>query len=245
MSDQQAAPKSQDFKSTVHQAFGSLRTSLLISAMFPLVIYLLASPHMPTMSVFALMAVPPVLYSGYGWVRMHSIDPISIIALSLIVVAMLLALLVHDPRLFLLRDSYLTGAFGLLCLLSLPFPKPVGYYLYRWVFVRTPEQLARLNAGWQVPYGRFVQRLITLVWGLAFVGEALLDTFLLYHLPTPQWVVIHPLVFWGTMFAAFGWAILYGRHAGPKIEASLQQMAQEQPIRTGEDRKEASKHTVG
>lgn len=180
-----------------------------------------------------MTAVPPVLYSGYGWVRTHSIDPISIITLFLIVVSMLMALLVHDPRLFLLRDSYLTGAFGLLCLLSLPSPRPLGYYVYRWAFVRTPEQLARLNAGWQVPYARFVRRLVTVVWGLVFLGEALLDTFLVYHLPIVQWVVIHPLLFWGTQVAAFGWAILYSRHAGPKIDASLRQMAQEQAGQDG------------
>ena len=185
-----------------------------------------------------MTAVPPVLYSGYGWVRTHSIDPISIITLFLIVVSMLMALLVHDPRLFLLRDSYLTGAFGLLCLLSLPSPRPLGYYVYRWAFVRTPEQLARLNAGWQVPYARFVRRLVTVVWGLVFLGEALLDTFLVYHLPTAQWVAIHPLLFWGTMLVAFGWAILYSRHAQPKIDASLRQMAQEQAARAGEGRKE-------
>ncbi len=245
MADSQVTPKSQDFQPTVSQAFGSLRTSIIINAVVPLVIYLLASPHMATLAVFALMAVPPVLYSGYGWVRTHGIDPVSIITLVLIVVAMLLALLVHDPRLFMLRDSALTGAFGLLCLLSLLSPKPAAYYMYRWIFVRTPEQLARLNAGWQVPYGRFVRRLITLVWGLAFVGEALLDTYLLYHLPITQYVVIHPLLYWGTMVAAFGWAILYGRHAQPKIDASLRQLAQEQAARTDEGRKEASKHAVG
>jgi len=245
MSDYQIAPESQKLEKPSFKAFGGMLKSILINAVLPLVIYLLASPHMPTLAVFALMAIPPVLYSGYGWVRAHSIDPISIITLVLIVVAMLLALLVHDPRLFMLRDSVLTGAFGLLCLLSLPFPKPVGYYMYRWFFVRTPEQLARLNAGWQVPYARFVRRLVTLVWGLAFVGEALLDTYLLYHLPTAQWVFIHPFLFWGTMLAAFGWGILYGRHAQPKIDASLLQMAQEQEALTGEGRQEPSQPAVG
>ena len=234
MSDSQAAPKSQDLKSTVRQALGGLLPSIIISAVFPLLIYLLASPHMAPLPVFALMAVPPVLYSGYGWVRTHSIDLISIITLFLIVVSMLIALLVHDPRLFLLRDSFLSGAFGLLCLLSLLSPRSVTYYMYRRAFVRTPEQLARLNASWQVPYGRFARRRITLVWGLVFVGEALLDTFLLYHLPTAQWVVIHTFLFWGTMVAAFGWAILYSRHAQPKIDASLRQMAQEQAAGTPE-----------
>jgi intracellular septation protein A len=163
MSNSPMAQKSQDLKPNIRQAFGGMLPSILINAVVPVVIYLLASPHMPTMAALALTAIPPVLYSGYGWVRARSIDLLSIISLFLIVVSMLLALLVHDPHLLLLKDSYETGAFGLLCLLSLPFPRPVGYYVYRWAFVRTPEQLVRLNAGWQVPYARFVRRLITAV----------------------------------------------------------------------------------
>jgi hypothetical protein len=112
---------------------------------------------------------------------------------------------------FAIASSYLTGTFGLLCLLSLLSARPQAYYLYRSAFIRTPEQLARLDAGWHVPYARFVQRLATLVWGLAFLGEALLDTLLVYHLPTAQWGVIHPFLLWGTMLVAFGWAILYSR----------------------------------
>jgi len=96
-----------------------------------------------------------------------------------------------------------------------------------------------------VPYARFVRRLVTLVWGLAFLGETLLDTFLVYHLPIVQWIAIHPFLFWGTQVAAFGWAILYSRYAQPKIDASLRKMAQEQAARTGESRQEPSKQAVG
>jgi len=245
MANSPMAPESQDLKPNMRQAFGGMLPSILINAAVPLLIYLLASPHMPTLAALALAAVAPLLYGGYGWVRARSIDPLSIIALVLFGVGMLLALLVRDPRLLLLRDSYQTGIFGLLCLLSLPFPRPLAYYMYRWVFIRTPEQLARFNAGWQVPYARFVRRLVTAVWGVVFLGETLLDTFLVYHLPIIQWMAIHPFLFWGTLVAAFGWGILYGRHAQPKIDASLRQMAQEQAALAGEDREEASKQPVG
>jgi hypothetical protein len=182
------------------------------SAVLPVVIYRLASPHMAPLSALTLMAVPPLVYAGYGWVHTHSIDAISIITLCTLVTSLLFTLLVHDPHLFLLRDSYLTGAFGLLCLISLRFPRPVAYYVYRWAFVCTPEQLAALSAGWQNPHSRFVRRLVTIVWGLAFIGEALTDTYLAYHLPTARFVVVHPLLFWETITATIGWATLYGRH---------------------------------
>jgi hypothetical protein len=239
MANSSTAQKSQDFKPTMGQAFAGLLPSILINAVGPLVIYLLASPHMPTLLALALSAVVPLVYGVYGWVRARSIDPLSIITLVLLGVGMLLALLVQDPRLLLLRDSYETGVFSLLCLLSLPFSKPVGYYVYRWVFVRTPEQLARLTAGWQVPYARFVGRWVTVVWGVVFLGEALMDTFLVYHLPIVQWMTIHPFLVWGTLVVAFGGATLYARSVQPKIDASLRQMAREQETPADEDRPEA------
>lgn len=215
------APKSEGGKPTVSGWLSALLPSIIISAVLPLVLYMLVSPYLPTLAALAVTAIPPLLYSGYAWARTRSIDPISATALVTLAASMLLALLVHDPRLLMLRDSYLTGAFGLLCLLSLLSRRPVAYYVYRWMFVHTPEQQARLDAGWQVPYARFVRRLATAVWGLAFVGETLLDTYLIYHLPINEWVVIHPFLFWGTIVAAFGWATIYARRVQPKIDASL------------------------
>jgi hypothetical protein len=82
MPDAQTAPQIQKLdRPRIRQVFGGLLPSILISAVVPFLVYLLASPHLPSLAVFALMAVPPVLYSGYGWVRAHRIDSISLIAL--------------------------------------------------------------------------------------------------------------------------------------------------------------------
>ena len=108
------APESQDLKLNFRKRFGGLLPPIIISAVFPVLIYLLASPHMSTLPALALTAVPPMLYSVYGWVRTHSIDPISIITLFMVVISMLITLLVHDPHLFLilrlLSDSRLRPA---------------------------------------------------------------------------------------------------------------------------------------
>jgi intracellular septation protein A len=192
---------------------------MVIGAFLPLIIYLLASPHMPPLSALALTAVPPLLFASYGWARTRRIDPISLMTLFTVGVSVLIALLVNDPRLILVRDSFLTAAFGVLCLISLMTSRPMGYYVYRWIFVRTPEQLASLDAGWKVPYSRFARRLVTVVWGLAFLGEALLDIFLAYHISTAQFVGIHPFLFWGTIVATMGWATLFSRHVQQKLGA--------------------------
>ncbi len=225
MSDAPMNPDGQDLNTNVRRQFGGLLRPIIISAVLPLVIYLLASPRMSSLAALALSAVPPALYSIYGWVRLHSIDPISIVTICMVVLFMLLALLVHDPHLFLLRDTTLTAAFGLLCLISLLFEKPVAYYVYRWLFVHTPEQRDAFNARSLVPYGRFFRRFVTLVWGVSFTAEALLDSYLVFHLPTARFLTIHPLLFWGTIVATMGWATSYSRNAQKKIDLMLRQTA--------------------
>ncbi len=213
MPTSRVAPDSPSSSSRAHPPFAGLLRSILFGAAMPVLIYELASPYMSPLAALGLMALPPALYTMYGWARSRSIDAISALALFTFAVSLLVTLFVHDPRLFLIRDSYLTGAFGLLCLISLAFPRPLAFDVYRWAFVRTPEQLARLNAGWQDPGRRFVQRLITVVWGVAFVGETLVDGFLAYHLPTGRFVAIHPFLFFGTILLTMGGATLYSRHA--------------------------------
>jgi len=245
MADPQAAPSSQDFKTSARQQLSGLRRSILINAVLPVVIYLLVSPHMSTIAALALGAIPPLLYGGYGWVRTRSIDLISIISLSMAVVGMLLALLVQDSHILMLKDSFLAATFGLLCLLSLLSSKPIVEYMYWRLSGATPEHLARLQANWQVPYIRFVRRVITAIWGVVFLAETALDGFLVYHLPAAQWVIIHPFLFWGTMILAFGGAMVYRVHAQPQIATSLQQTAKAQEASTGGDGPEASQLSVG
>jgi hypothetical protein len=195
----------------------SLRTPILVSGALPVVIYLVASPHMPRLAALALAGVPPLVYGGQEWTRRQSLDIISAVALFTIVISLLLAALVRDPHVLLIRDACLTGVFGILCLLSLLAPQPMAYWVYRWAFAPTAEQLAVLETRWKTPRGRFARRLVTTVWGIAFSAEALLDLFLAYHLPTAQFVEIHPFLFWGTLLVVFGWATQYARRSQPAV----------------------------
>jgi hypothetical protein len=240
MSDSQMAPESQGLaKLDIRMLLGKMLPSIIISGAFPVVIYLLASPYMPPLPALALSAVPAILYEVYGWVRTHSIDPISSIVLLMIAVGMLFALLVHDPRIYLIREAFLTGAFGLLSLISLVLPRPISFYAGRYMYAHTPEQIAYYNAGWRLPYVRFATRLFAIVWGLAFLGEALTRTFLVSHLSIAQFLAVSPVIENGTIFAVVAWTITYTSHFHKRwrrIEASLHQLAQEQETRADEGR---------
>jgi hypothetical protein len=218
MSNSSMVPDSQGISLNFRERFGGLLLPVIISAVCPLVIFRLVSPLMSPLAALALTAIPPLLFSLYSWLRTHNIDPISIMALFSLAVSILVTLLAHDPRLFLLREAYLTGAFGLLCLISLMSQKPVAVYIYMWAFGRTSGQVTSQEA---VHYLGFVRRMVTLVWGVAFIGETSIDAFLAFHLSTSQFLVIHPFLFWGIIVATMGWATGYSRQAQKKILASL------------------------
>jgi hypothetical protein len=93
-----------------------------------------------------------------------------------------------------------------------------------------------------LPYFRFVCCLISVVWGLVFVGEAFLEAFLAYHLSIAQFQLIGSLLFFVTTTALGVWSMLYPRHAWRRrraIEASLRQTEQEQVASADKVRGEA------
>ena len=91
------------------------------------------------------------------------------------------------------------------CLLSLWFSKPIGFWAGRYLYAQTPEQIAYFNAAWHLPYLRFV----SVVWGLALLGEVLTSAFLAYHLSIAQFQMLGPLVFTVTITALATWSMLY------------------------------------
>ncbi len=196
----------------------SLLPSLLIGALAPVLVYSLASAYVATVPALLLAGVPPLAYSRYVWARTRSIDIISAAALFTLAVSLVVTLLIHDSHMLLLRDAYLTGAFGLLCLFSVLVGRPLAGYVYRWAMAPTSEQLAAMASQNSAERRKTIQRLITLIWAVVFLAETVLDVFLAYRLPTTGYLAVHPFLFWATMLACFGGAILYSRRLMQKAE---------------------------
>ena len=98
-----------------------------------------------------------------------------------------------------------------------------------------PAKMAQFNAQWQYPYARFVHRLITIVWGVAYVGEFMLRVILVYTLPAALVLALSPILLGGITIVTILWTFAYARHAG-KRGAEMQRQRQEtevsiQPLR--------------
>ncbi len=147
--------------------------------------------------------------------RRRRIDLIAALALAGIAVSMVAVFIGGNPRVLLIRESFLTGALGVACFASLLFfSRPLMFYFGRYFETGDePAKVAAFNAMWQYPYFRHVIRLITVVWGVAYTGEFLLRVVMASTLPIPIVVAISPVVFAAITVATILWTFAYARWA--------------------------------
>ncbi len=163
-----------------------LLPSLLLNIAIPLALYFLVKRYVTSSEIVALSVASlfPLVDSIFSVVRHRSLDILAIVALLGTGTGIVGALLGGSADLILIRESFFTGALGLACFVSLLLPRPLMFYFGRHFMAgRDPVRLAQFNARWQHPYARFVHRLITIVWGCAFVGEFLIRVLLVVTLP--------------------------------------------------------------
>lgn len=198
-----------------------LGPSILLNAVAPYLLYqYLTGRNVATITALSATAVFPLIGIAFGWVRTRHFDALGIASLILIVVGLLTNLLFQDPKIFLIKESFITGALGLACLLSLVvLPRPAMFYLGRYFASGGDHARARnFESLWQYPYFRFTQRLITAVWGVAYIIEALVRVALVQIIGTSKAGVaailaISPLLLGGITLLTVAWTFWFVRHS--------------------------------
>jgi hypothetical protein len=188
--------------------------SLLVNGVAPFVVYTLLHPHMSQLHALMVAALVPLADSVVGLVRQRRINAFGALVFLSLVLSSLLVLVGGSPRLILVRESALSGVFGVLMLLSLFWPQPLVYYLARH-FVAPGA-----SAGWHAfqrtasaPRFRSFLRLLTVIWGLVTVLDAALNTYLAFHLPVGTFLAVTPLARYSMMGCTFAWTLAHA-HRG-------------------------------
>jgi hypothetical protein len=137
----------------------------------------------------------------------------SMVALSLLL-SMAAVLLGGTPRMLLMRESLLSGAFGLVMLLSLPWRQPLVYYIARhFIAGHAPERAHDFHRRATIPWLRNFFWLLTLVWGLVTAGDAAINVYLAANLPIPTYLLVTPLARYSIMGVALAWTLAHA-HRG-------------------------------
>jgi len=187
---------------------------LAIDAGIPLGCYELSMRFLSRSEVVALLvaSIFPTVKALLGLLRRRQLDPVSVLILLGLLFGLGALVFGGSPKLLLVRESLFTAAFGLACLISLLLRsrRPVMFFFGRFFAAGSdPLKRARFDQLWQFAGFRRVQRIITLVWGLVFVGEFTFRVVLIYTASPTTVLSVCPIVLGGATTLTALWTFSY------------------------------------
>ncbi|WP_435059210.1 VC0807 family protein [Streptomyces sp. bgisy060] len=164
-------------------------------------------------SALLMSSAWPVLDGAIMIAWRRKLDEFAVVTLVFLVITAVVSLVgAHTARALLVKDSGVTGLFGLLCLGTLLAPRPLMFYFGRkFATDGTPAGTAWWNGMWQFEGFRSTMRTMTLVWGVAYVTEALARIALAYLLPTATMVALSPIMIYGVLGVLAVWTAWFGK----------------------------------
>jgi hypothetical protein len=193
--------------------------SLVINGAIPVVIYNYLVDHYSSFVSLLIATLIPLGDNLFHVVKYRKADAFGLFMLTGFVLSLLAFVLGGNERLILLRESMVTGLLGLIFIASLFFAKPLIYHFaIRFSSNDETEKKGQFEKNWEVPYFRFVLRMMTAIWGLALLGEAIVKIILVYELSISVFLAVSQLIFYGVIGVAILFTIGYRRYAKTRLD---------------------------
>jgi hypothetical protein len=197
----------------------SLAMIVIFDVAAPLVAYNeLHSAGLSAVTALVLSGVFPALGVAIGAVRNRRLDVVGAVVLAGIVLGTVLGLVSHNARLVLVEGSVPTAFFGVVSLGSLLRARPLMFTVVLEFAGPDSARGREMTRLWnhEEAYRRDV-RIVTAVWGAAFLLEAAVRVVIVYNASTGTALTISkamPFVVGGVVSA---WTVGYGAYRKRKI----------------------------
>jgi intracellular septation protein A len=192
----------------------------LVNFILPFLIYTYAEASLGAVRALLASSGPPILWSLIQFARSRRLDAVSLLVLSGIALSLLAMLGGGGVRFLQLREKLVTGMIGLVFLGSALIGKPLIYELARATMRRKSEAEAQQFEALQVHAGfRRTMMVMTLVWGVGLLADVAVSVVLVFTLSIREYLLLNPVLGYGTMGALSLWSFLYGRSAKRRGEA--------------------------
>jgi hypothetical protein len=185
--------------------------TLIFDVVLPIVLFNVLNRYgVSTLWSLVLSGLSPAINNLRIWAVSRRLEPLGMIVLGFLAVGTITSLISGSVFFALIKESFLTATFGAICLGSLLAERPLLFYVIRqFAAGEDPVRLAWWNGLWQYPRFRAAQRLVTAVWGIAYLVEALLRVALALLLSPAQVVAISPVMAFGVMILLIVWTQRY------------------------------------
>jgi hypothetical protein len=192
------------------------RLFLVLDVVCPYLTYQYLQHYHPEVSqslALVLSGVFPVLANLISIARSRSLDIIGVMVLLGIIVGAVSVVVGGNPRLVLVRESFVTGALAIVCLVSLfATPRLLLFYIGRdFSTGHDPARIAEFNALWYLPDAPRAFRVMTAAWGVGWIVEVALKVLIVFNLSIPQAFVFGPIQSAVITVLLILWTVRYAR----------------------------------
>ena len=199
---------------------GHVLVEALVNFILPFVIYSYAEASLGDVRALLLSSAPPIAWSLVEFARHRRVDALSVLVVAGIILSLLAMIGGGGPKFLQLRENLVTGIIGLVFLGSALIGKPLIYQLARASMRRKSEDEAQEFEALQVHAGfRRTMTVMTLVWGLGLLAHFGVSAVLVFVLSIRAYLIVNPIIGYGTMGALTLWTFLYGQRARRRGEA--------------------------
>jgi hypothetical protein len=200
-----------------------LATQVLTGGVAPLLVYEIGRhAGLADATALAISAAPPALAIVVEWVWRRVLNVIGAIVLVGILLGLAAVFVLHGNELLLkMRESVVTGLFGLICLVSMFLPgRPALFHVGRALAGAGDRARGREFAAlWEEPRARRVFTVMTAAWGAGLLLEAGIRALLAVELSTGRFLTFSPVVGWVVIGSLLYWTITYVRASRARAEA--------------------------
>jgi uncharacterized membrane protein len=194
------------------QRLRSILPTLVFDVVGPLVAYYgLKGAGYSNVTALVLSGVLPAVRVIGGLVLHRKVDAIGLLVLIGIAVGSTVGLVSHSARLVLLEGIVPTAVFGVVCLGSLATAKPM-IFRFALTFMGPDTARGREFADmWRYEGFRHVFRVITVVWGVAYLVEAGVKTLIVEYTSISTAKAVTQVLPYAVFGVVIMWNVSYGR----------------------------------
>lgn len=187
--------------------------TLLLNGVVPWILYVWLSNYMSSLAALSIATLVPLSDNViHLWKHKH-LDAFGGLMLFTFVFTLILVALGGSEKLLLVRESLITASVGIIFLLSLLFSRPLMFYLAL-RFIANNEFVDN----WNIKYFRNVMRLMTFIWGIILLLEAVVRVIMVFKLSTEQYLLFSNFVLYGFIGIAILWTIIYRKISGRRLQ---------------------------
>ena len=170
---------------------------------------LLDAHYGDTFSLIA-SAIPPLLFSIYELIKTRRVDAISVLVVAGIVFTVGATAMGGSARLIQIRDALVTGAIGVMFLVTLAMKRPMIFYLARATMARDTEAgAAAFETIWNRPGVPAMFQLMTAVWGVGLIAQTAVMCWLAWIWPISRYLLLSPFISYAIFGLLMAWSLWY------------------------------------